>query len=524
MFRDWCGAPVSDDPARLLIFTVPDVATIRRAFLARQRPSDLSMAEQTLLAEARRRRLDRQPDLARQVREFEDRLLVERFVEQEFRSKIRLSEDELRDYYHAHRADFRRDPQMRVCHIMVPLPVTPTMAEWWAAYQRAEDLLAELAAPVDQVLELAERLSRADSSGARWGDLGYLTPGSLPPAVDEEIFSLREIGDVAMLESHDGFHLFRIMDQRPGRNFTFEDVREAVRERAEREALSHAIAQWVRKNTLEPSRPADDMVRLPGGSFWMGSTPQEMDRTVDMACRFVGRTIPVKRAWFEDETLRFVTVAPFDMDRREVTVGEYRAFLEATGRPPPPTWDNDCPPSDDWPATGITWDEASAYARWAGKRLPTAEEWEWAARGAERRFFPWGNDEPDGTRANYADRRLAVPHNDPDHDDGFESLAPVGSYPAGATPEGLLDMGGNAREWTASPALGIRDPADQRIWVWENRPPSLRGPDAKPELMRVVKGGSFDSAADDLRSADWRILPPDTRHVSIGFRCARDAY
>ena len=180
-------------------------------------------------------------------------------------------------------------------------------------------------------------------------------------------------------------------------------------------------------------------------------------------------------------------------------------------------------PHDSWPATGVTWEEASAYAAWLGKRLPTAEEWEWAARGAERRFFPWGDDMPDGTRANYADKQLDVPHNDPAHDDGFAGLAPVGAFPAGATPEGIMDMAGNAREWTSSQALGIRD-ADHHIWQWENRPEHLRGPERRPELMYVVKGGAFDSAADDLRCSDMRMLPPDTRHESMGFRCVRDAF
>ena len=78
--------------------------------------------------------------------------------------------------------------------------------------------------------ELAETLARENASGARWGDMGYMTPGRLPPVVDEEIFSLTERGDVAMFESKAGFHLFRITDLRPGRNFTFEESRQAVKE------------------------------------------------------------------------------------------------------------------------------------------------------------------------------------------------------------------------------------------------------------------------------------------------------
>jgi len=172
--------------------------------------------------------------------------------------------------------------------------------------------------------------------------------------------------------------------------------------------------------------------------------------------------------------------------------------------------------------TGVSWEDARDYAAWAGKRLPTAEEWEWAARGAARRWFPWGNTPPDGTRANYADLSSGLPWNDPDHDDGHPGPALVGSYPAGATPEGVLDLAGNAREWTATARPGIIDPADRHVWDWTQRRLVRGGENLKTMEMYAVRGGSWDGAADDLRASDARLLPPDIRHKALGFRCVGD--
>lgn len=269
--------------------------------------------------------------------------------------------------------------------------------------------------------------------------------------------------------------------------------------------------------------PADGMVFVPGGSFWMGSTAAEIDRAADMARRFAGRTREVRREWFEDERYRLVQVRPFLMDRHEVTVGDYRQFLAVTGQRPLPEWVAAIAADDRMPVVGVSWEDASAYARWRHKRLPTVEEWEWAARGTKRRWFPWGYAAPDGSRGNYADSRTSLPWNDPLHDDGHERLATVGSYPAGATPEGIHDLGGNAREWTASGRMGVVDIRDRHIWTLEQRalvPEAFR---SEATLMYGVRGGSWNSAADDLRCSDERMLPPETRMDSLGFRCVRDA-
>jgi gamma-glutamyl hercynylcysteine S-oxide synthase len=188
-----------------------------------------------------------------------------------------------------------------------------------------------------------------------------------------------------------------------------------------------------------------------------------------------------------------VRLRAFLVDRCEVTRAEYRRFLEATGRPAPRSWSNDAGP-DTLPATGVTWADASAYAAWAGKRLPTEQEWEAAARGPDGRRYPWGGAwRADG--ANAAGSRGA--------------LAPVGSYPAGASPYGALDMVGNAWEWTAS------DPTPYRGGVFPEKP---------EEGSKVVRGGSFESG-DRRATATYRnwIVEKGQNYDDTGFRCATDA-
>lgn len=297
----------------------------------------------------------------------------------------------------------------------------------------------------------------------------------------------------------------------------------AVRIIAADKAVLEAAGNTAMKAEHAAPRAAEDMVFVPGGSLWIGSTGEEIERAVAMARRFAGRTREVRREWFEDETYRLVQVRPFLMDRHEVTIGDYRKFLAATGHSPLPETIAAIAPNNRMPVVGVNWEDAAAYARWQHKRLPTAEEWEFAARGTTRRWFPWGDTAPDGSRGNYADSRTALPWNDPLHDDGHEQLAPVGSYPAGATPEGILDLGGNAREWTATGRMGVIDSRDHHIWTYEQRTQVPEAFRSGATMMYGVRGGSWNSAADDLRCSDERMLPPETRMDSLGFRCVRDA-
>jgi len=243
--------------------------------------------------------------------------------------------------------------------------------------------------------------------------------------------------------------------------------------------------------------PVDGMAAYAGGRFFLGSKPAEIESRWAACEEIVGKVFNgCRHEWFADETYHEVFVEPFYLDLHEVTVGEYLRFAQATGRRGPPTVDDLGTQSSDLPVAMVNIPDAQAYCRWAGKRLPTFAEWQFAARGVERRRFVWGDASPDGSRANYCDRRCGESWRDMEYDDGYAGPAPVGSYPAGRTPEGVWDLAGNVREWTAS--------------TDENK-------------RYYVPGGSFQNARDDLWAADVRVLPPLTRFAMLGFRCAKES-
>lgn len=132
-------------------------------------------------------------------------------------------------------------------------------------------------------------------------------------------------------------------------------------------------------------------------------------------------------------------LAEFWIDKTVVTNAEYARFVEATGHESPRHWPGNMPPAEieDHPVVYVFWDDASAYAEWAGKRLPTQEEWEKAARGIDGRDYPWGNQEPSAELCNF-NRNVG-------------RTSPVGNYsPQGDSPYGCVDMSGNVWEWTDS--------------------------------------------------------------------------
>lgn len=425
-----------------------------------------------------------------------------------------VSEAQARAFYDTHPAAFHREEQLRIHHFLVPIKTDAGLEARGIAARKTKELRERLEANLEETFPLSDALS-GDGKEARWGDLGYISRGIFPADIEDAVFGLKDIGNACVVERPTGFHIFVLMDRRPARTYTFEEARQA----AEDGAWKTATDAFRRSHP----RPGDDMVYITGGRFLFGSTEGEIDRTAEMASRFVGKLKPVDRRWFEDERSQTVTVQSFLMDRHEVTFSEYQEFIAATGYAALPDWTQIFATNALNPVVGVDWHDATAYAAWAGKRLPSEQEWEWAARGATRTWFPWGDEEPDGSRGNYADATTDFPWRDARHNDGWFAIAPVGSYPAGATPDGLLDMGGNVGEWTATRRSGYISPEDEHIWDYEQMKTLTPIATLPPPLtMYAVRGGAWRTAADDLHGADARMLPPDIRNDTQGFRCVRD--
>jgi len=190
---------------------------------------------------------------------------------------------------------------------------------------------------------------------------------------------------------------------------------------------------------------------------------------------------------------RNIALPSFYIDETEVSNAEYRAFCEVTGHTPPPTQDYTSHP--DYPVSGVSWQDAAAYAAWAGKRLPTEEEWEKAARGTDGRTYPWGNAPWTGD----------IP----------SGLQPVNANPLRRSPAGAYNMAGNVWEWTASPYNPT--PADMTAMQQ-----LLKGQSFSAD-WRIIKGGSFKAGDnEDFDVAKHRPLPVDARSPWIGFRCVRN--
>ena len=220
----------------------------------------------------------------------------------------------------------------------------------------------------------------------------------------------------------------------------------------------------------------------------------------------------------EDADRHTVDLPRFFVGQFEVTVGQFRTFLDDTGHVPEGTRSVQGPSNH--PVRHVSWHEAMAYAAWLTERLrywsktpralagllrgthgqppwritlPSEAEWEKAARGADARVYPWGNGRPTGDHANYPDA-------------GFRTTAAVGSFPEGQSPYGVQDMSGNVWEWTRSLYRDYPyDPGDGResTRVWG---------------LRVLRGGSFLYRPHNLRGTVRVGDVPGIRMSDYGFR------
>lgn len=248
--------------------------------------------------------------------------------------------------------------------------------------------------------------------------------------------------------------------------------------------------------TVAPPVPVNEMIRIPAGEFIIGNDGRtQMDGPGNI-----------------DETPRHrVYLDTYLMDKYEVTNAQYKAFTDATNHRTPKLWKVPVeghgmtypPEKADHPVVYVDWYDAQAYCHWAGKRLPSEQEWEKAARGTEGWIFPWG-DRFDTKKANSPQRWLSR--------DQKGDTMPVGRFEDGKSPYGLYDMAGNVYEWTSS---------------WYKPYPGNQEFNAHyGEKNKILRGGSWYDCLSygcglSTPTYNRSRFAPAIRNKGFGFRCAK---
>ncbi len=228
------------------------------------------------------------------------------------------------------------------------------------------------------------------------------------------------------------------------------------------------------------------MVLVPAGEFTMGSPEGE------------GET--------DEHPQQTVELDAYYIDQYEVTVERYQRFMKQESHKQPKYWEQVNLRRDaQKPVVGMNWDDAKAYCEWAGKRLPTEAEWEKAARGTDKRRYPWGEFKPNSSTANFGKDWSAIFY--------VDRLKNVGTYERGKSPYGAYDMGGNVWEWVADWYA-----ADYYQSSHKKNP---KGPSSG--VGKALRGGSWVNTPSYLRSANRVRYHPTSRLATFGVRCAHDA-
>jgi serine/threonine-protein kinase len=222
-----------------------------------------------------------------------------------------------------------------------------------------------------------------------------------------------------------------------------------------------------------PFPNSGDMVLVPAGRVLVGKDNQPMD------------------------------LPAFYIDVTEVSNGAYANFVKATNHPKPPGFAEDRP---DDPVVNVSIADAVAFARWAGKRLPTELEWEKAARGSDGRKFPWGDQ---------LDRRLANVADNPDHGDPRGVLA-VTSFANVPTVYGAINLVGNVWEW-----VDAQHQPEAEILAALQQVPGLKGKVKASDTFNAIRGGAYDVPLEHISLADYSPFPAQHGYRNIGFRCAK---